>query len=81
MTDAQQSTGGPRWLRIILLAPLVGALFVWGAGTIVALWAVRWPEGMCKWPYAAWALLWPVFNILGDAGQETFVRWSMGLCQ
>ena len=66
--------------RLAALSVLAATVFVWAVGTGIALWAVTFPEGMCRWPYTVWALFWPVFRLLSEAGQYEFVRLSMALC-
>lgn len=58
--------------RLAALSVLAATVFVWAVGTGIALWAVTFPEGMCRWPYTVWALFWPVFRVERVEGERRF---------
>lgn len=79
MASGEQPTA--RWTRRIGLGVLVLFGSVWAGGSAVALMSATFPEGACLAPFRAWALGWPIFWALPDAGRDAYVAWSMSLCR
>jgi hypothetical protein len=60
---------------------LTVGIIIWLAGSAYALSFAHYPPGACRRPYQAWALTWPVFNILPHPAKTWLLNWSYSLCE